>query len=306
VADHCCACGHGPLLPHLRVAGAPGPEGLIPTTDRYGSALADIVRCVACGHGQLARMPDEAGLAAAYEEAASDALAAEEAGQRATARALLAHIERFRAPGGLLELGCWLGFLLDEAGDRGWAPVVGVELSRFAAAATRERLGLDVRTGDLRTIDLPSGCFGAVVLADVIEHLPDPARELARVAELLAPDGVVLLTLPDAGSRVARALGRRWWSVLPTHVQYFTRTSMRALLGRCGFDVLTLTTAPKVFTVGYYLARVDGYSPALGGMVVRAASAAGIADRLWGPDFRDRMLVVAARAGRQGSAARPS
>jgi SAM-dependent methyltransferase len=294
LADQCCACGSGPLALHLKVGGTAGPEGLIPTSDRYGTALADIVRCAACGHGQLARLPKKADLAAAYEQAASDALAEEECGQRVTAQRLLAQLERDRAPGALLEFGCWLGFFLAEARWRGWAPVVGVEPSRFAAAAARERLGLDVRTGELATADLPARSFRAVVLADVLEHLPDPHAALSRVAELLAPDGAVLLTTPDAGSRVARVLGRRWWSVLPTHLHYFTRTSVRRLLDRCGYDVLRITTAPKAFTVRYYLARVGGYSPGVARLLVRAAAGAGIAGRLWAPDFRDRMLVVAA------------
>jgi hypothetical protein len=128
----------------------------------------------------------------------------------------------------------------------------------------------------------------------VFEHLRDPAATLGRVAGLLARDGVLLLTMPDAGSRVARVLGRRWWSVLPTHLQYFTRTSVRRLLGRCGYDVLAITTAPKTFTVRYYVARLEGYSPTLAGLLVRAAAAAGVSGRLWAPDFRDRMLVLAA------------
>jgi SAM-dependent methyltransferase len=293
VADHCCACGSGPLRLHLRVAGAVPPEGLIPTTDRYGTAMADIVRCATCGHGQLARLPPEADLAAMYGDTESDALADEEAGERLTARGLLEQVEAIRTPGALLEIGPWLGYLLAEARERGWAPVIGVEPSRFAAAAARERLGLDVRTGDVMTADLPEGRFRAAVLADVIEHLRDPAAALHRIAGVLEPDGVLALTIPDAGSRVARVLGRRWWSVLPTHVQYFTRTSVRRLLDRCGYEVVAIRTAPKAFTVRYYLARVGGYSPALARLVVGAAAAAGVADRLWAPDFRDRMLVLA-------------
>jgi hypothetical protein len=107
---------------------------------------------------------------------------------------------------------------------------------------------------------------------------------------------VLWLALPDAGSRLARAMGRRWWSVLPTHVQYFTRHSIAALLHRNGYEVLEIRTAPKAFTVGYYLERIGGYSPGAARGLVGAASAAGVAERMWAPDFRDRMAVLA-RAG---------
>jgi hypothetical protein len=88
-------------------------------------------------------------------------------------------------------------------------------------------------------------------------------------------------------------MGRRWWSVLPTHVQYFTRRSMATLLERHGYDVLEISTAPKAFSVRYYLERTGGYSRPLAGALVKGAEVVGLADRAWAPDFRDRMLVLA-------------
>lgn len=283
----------------MRVAGDSGPDGLIPTTDRFGTALSDIVRCSACGHMQLARMPLDAELEQAYADAASEDYVEEEAGQRETARRALERIEAFAPrpadrPRALLDLGCWVGFLLAEASERGWQ-ATGVEPSEFASTYARDRLGLDVRTGNLFRYPLPERAFDAVVLGDVIEHLPRPGEALDRMAGLLAPGGIAWFALPDAGSRIARVLGRRWWSVIPTHVQYFTRESIATLLGRHGWEVLEISTAPKAFTVRYYLERVAGYSRPLANGLVRAASAVQLDERMWAPDFRDRMAVIARR-----------
>jgi SAM-dependent methyltransferase len=289
----CSACGRLGLRPHLRVAGEIGPDGLIPSTDRFGSALADIFCCPGCGHMQLDPMPDEALLASAYAEAQSDAYIEEEAGQRETARRALERIEVHAARrGAILDLGCWVGFLLAEARERGWR-TLGVEPSEFGSRYARDVLGLEVVTADLFSAELEGASFDAIVMGDVIEHLVAPADALTRIRELLAPGGVVWLAVPDAGSGVARVLGKRWWSVIPTHVQYFTSSSLATLLARCGFDPLETSTAPKAFTVGYYLERVGGYSPAAGRVLARAAAASGIAERLWAPDFRDRMAVIA-------------
>jgi SAM-dependent methyltransferase len=289
----CAVCGARCLHPHLEVAGDAGPQGLIPTTDQYGRALADIVRCAACGHMQLDRMPTDAQLAGAYEVAASEEYVEEEAGQRQTARVALEKIERCTGgPGALLDLGCWVGFLLAEARDRGWQ-TLGVEPSSFAAARARDQLGLEVIQGGLMDAPVPEGAWDAVVMGDVLEHLTEPGAALDRVARLLRPGGVVYIALPDAGSRVARVLGARWWSVLPTHVQYFTRASLATLLRRHGFDPLVVRTAPKIFSVGYYLDRIGGYSRPVADALVRGAQGAGVADRMWAPDFRDRMAVIA-------------
>jgi SAM-dependent methyltransferase len=229
----------------------------------------------------------------------------EEAGQRATARTALELIERFVPRGRLVDLGCWVGFLPAEASARGWQ-ALGVEPSDFASAYARDELGVEVIQDDLFTADLPPGSFDAVVLGDVIEHLINPGEALDRIATLLAPGGVVYLALPDAGSRLARAMGARWWAVLPTHLQYFTRASMRRLLESHGYEVLHESTAPKAFSVRYYLWRISGYSVPVSNALIRFARAIRLADRLWAPDFRDRMAVVARAPAARGTAARPA
>ena len=274
------------------MAGNAGEAGLIPTTDRFGTALADIVRCAACSHMQLERFPDTSELAEAYADAESHDYLEEETGQRATAGWILERLERHVSPGRLVDLGCWVGFFLDEAVQRGWSGI-GVEPSEFAAAYARDRLGLDVHGAGLLEADLEPHSFDVASMGDVIEHLTDPRGALLHVRELLVADGLLVLALPDAGSRVARRLGRRWWSVIPTHVQYFTRESLAALLERAGFQIAAVSTAPKIFNVRYYLGRLSGYSPTLARGLVRIAELLGFAERQWGPDFRDRMLVIA-------------
>lgn len=289
----CAACGAADLKPHMRVRGEVGSSGLIPSTDQFGTALGDIVRCARCGHMQLDPMPHETMLVEAYERSGSLDYVEEEPGQRETARHALGLIELHRETRGkLLDLGCWVGFLLAEARGRGW-DVLGVEPSEFACAFARDKLGLPVIESDLFEADLSPASFDAVTMGDVIEHLTSPGAALERIRELLRGGGILWLALPDAGSRVARAMGRHWWSVIPTHVQYFTRRSIATLLARNGFDVLYTGTAPKAFTVRYYLQRIGGYSPALARVLVATADAAGFAERMWAPDFRDRMTVIA-------------
>jgi SAM-dependent methyltransferase len=290
--SRCAVCDATQLAPHLSVRRDDG-SSLQADTKAYGSAPADIVRCIRCGHMQVAEFPPSQSLDEAYGEVSEAVYLDEESGQRATAGRALDRIERhLGAPGSLCDIGCWAGFLLSEAERRGWQ-VEGVEPSDFAARLARERFGLRVQTGTIDAAELAPRAFDCVVMGDVIEHLPDPGAALDRVSALLRPGGVVYLALPDAGSRVARAMGARWWSVLPTHVQYFTRGSVARLLDTRGFTVEWMGTAPKAFTVRYYLDRLGGYSQPLAAAAVAAAGRAGVADRLIWPDFRDRMAVVA-------------
>jgi SAM-dependent methyltransferase len=205
----------------------------------------------------------------------------------------MAFVERHIARGSMVDVGCWTGSLLVAARERGWT-TTGLEPSRWASGRARER-GLDVRTADLTNHDLPPESADLVAACDVLEHLRDPGAGLDAMRALVAPGGGVFLTVPDAGSRLARVTGRRWWSVLPMHLQYFTRNSMTELLRQRGFEVMAMATHPKVFTARYYAERVGGYSGVLERVVVGAVTRAGQAERLVAPDFRDRLAVVARR-----------
>lgn len=137
VTTACVACGAPEMRPHLKVRGDMGSEGLIPTTDRFGVALGDIVRCTRCGPAQVgshARRRDARPrlrcrgiyrLRVGADRSARDS--ARLAGAAGTARSVRHRAARHRR---------WVGYLLDEARRRGW-DAVGVEPSAFAAAFAR-------------------------------------------------------------------------------------------------------------------------------------------------------------------------
>ena len=239
------------------------------------------------------RSPSGDQLLEVYQSAEDAVSLREERGQVATAARALERIERFVRPGRLLDLGCWTGSFMIAAQDRGWQPV-GVEPSEWGRARTLER-GLDVRDGDLFNPPVERGSFRLVILCDVLEHVRDPVGALDTIAGLLEPGGYLYLTVPNAGSRVARLLGRRWWSVLPMHLQYFTPGSLARALGRAGFSTASVSSHAKTFTARYYAERLKGYSPQVGRGLVAVLEKAGQAERLVRPDFGDRLAVLAAQ-----------
>ena len=269
-------------------------EAFRPSADAYGRATAAVLRCLRCGHGSVAAPPDADAAAGAYAYAVDAVSLREEAGQLATASRDLEQIERVVTPGRVLDVGCWTGSFLVAAAARGWRPT-GIEPSRWAAERARQR-GVEVVECELGEFRQEPASFRLVSLCDVLEHLADPGQALDTVSELLEPGGAVFITVPDAGSRAARVLGRRWWSVLPMHLQYFTRPSLERLLRDRGFTIETARTHSKIFTVRYYAERLSGYSEVAGRVAVRAVEGARVADRLVAVDLRDRLAVIATRS----------
>ena len=260
----------------------------------FGQTAAAVMFCRSCHHGSLAEAPDARAMSGAYAEAADPVSLREEAGQVETARRSFARIEEILEPGLVCDVGCWTGSLLLAARERSWQ-TMGVEPSVWASREARRR-NLQVTTAELFEARIEAGSCRLITLCDVLEHVSDPGPVLDRLLTALEPGGGIYLTVPDAGSRLARIMGRRWWSVLPMHVQYFTRSSMRRLLEEHGLQVRFVDSHAKAFSARYYGERLAGYSTVVGRAAVAAVEAVGWQDRLVAPDFRDRMAVLATRS----------
>lgn len=134
-----------------------------------------------------------------------------------------------------LDIGCALGFMLEESRRAGWNPV-GVETSAFAARYAAEHTGCPVHAGTLEQAALPAASFDVVTLTDVIEHVPQPSGLLAEIYRVLRPGGVLLIVTPNFGSLFVRLYGLKAYGMWPDqHVIYFSRSSMTRLLRDSGF-----------------------------------------------------------------------
>ena len=94
-------------------------------------------------------------------------------------------------------------------------------------------------------LDLPAGGFDAVLCADVLEHLVDPWRVVARLADLLRPGGVLLSSIPNVRNhRVLRPLVLRGdFRYQPaglmdrSHLRFFCRRNIREMFEGAGLTV---------------------------------------------------------------------
>ncbi len=225
-------------------------------TSSYLSLYDDILICDACGLARSVPTINSEELAALYGAVEDPDYLVSEEERRASFREALEEMERYLSKGSVLEIGSAVGLFLEEARNKGWE-ATGIEPSRWASDEARNR-GLDVFTGTLEDYDPKGKTFDAVVLWDVLEHLPDPVAAPRRIGELLEPGGLVAFTTVNIGGMGARLLRSRWPWFMRMHLHYFTSRSLRELVRREGFEALHVATQPKVLKLGYVLERARG------------------------------------------------
>jgi SAM-dependent methyltransferase len=145
----------------------------------------------------------------------------------------------------LLELGAGDGATLRAAREMGLAShTVGIDLAEPEGGAP----GVDrFIHGNFEALelDLPAGGFDAVLCADVLEHLVDPWRAVARLAGYLRPGGLFLSSIPNIRNhRALRAIVLQGdFRYAPaglldrSHLRFFCRRNVRELFEGAGLVV---------------------------------------------------------------------
>jgi 2-polyprenyl-3-methyl-5-hydroxy-6-metoxy-1,4-benzoquinol methylase len=152
-----------------------------------------------------------------------------------------------RTPGRLLDIGCSNGALaryFTDAGVETW----GIELDPTFGAQAAEVL-THVLVGDAQTMTArlvgTHEQFDAVICADVLEHTFDPWSIMRDVRRLIAPEGEVIVSLPNVRfftTFIWLGLRGRWRYEDRgvhdrTHVRWFTDRNARDMFSDAGFEV---------------------------------------------------------------------
>jgi len=143
------------------------------------------------------------------------------------------HLSR-NEKGRLLDVGCGSGQTLELMAKLGWS-VEGIDSDPVAVSRAHER-GFKVRQGTLDQQKFPGGCFDAVVMRHVIEHLHDPLSQLQECYRVLKPGGVLVTVTPNGKSWGHRRFNRDWRGLEPPrHLHIFSHSSLGAISAKAGF-----------------------------------------------------------------------
>ena len=146
----------------------------------------------------------------------------------------------------VLEIGPAGGYVTRALVEKG-ATVDCVELDAADAAAAAEACRTMV-VGSVEDEDtlaqLEDGSYDVVLCGDVLEHLRDPDAVVRRLVAKLRPGGALIVSVPNVAHhelRLAHLRGRFDYADIGpmdrTHLRFFTRRTLRALIEQAGLVV---------------------------------------------------------------------
>lgn len=145
-----------------------------------------------------------------------------------------------------LDVGSGNGDMVYVAGQRGFT-AQGLEISRDSIEFGKEVFGVDLRAVHvselLRTEG--AGSFDVISFINSLEHVSDPRVQAEACLELLAPGGLLVIEVPNAGSLGAASdlffphtVLRQMFPVF--HIMVFTESSLGYLVDELGLERVAL------------------------------------------------------------------
>ena len=208
-----------------------------------------LVSCAECGLAFIANPPSQDELArlysldgAHYHAELQDPTSVQYQRIARISAQHLRFVHKVADGGRLVDVGCSTGQFLGRALAEGFDGS-GVEFSPESATFAAAHTGVAIERGSIHDCRLAPGSVDVLTMFDVIEHVPDPAADLAAAWRLLKPGGWLVLSTPNIDGlfpRLSYSLAHRldYWPhpEPPYHLYQFSVKTLAAMLEKAGFE----------------------------------------------------------------------
>ncbi len=114
-----------------------------------------------------------------------------------------------------------------------------------------EMLNLDIETGKL---PYSTGFFDCIVLGNVLEHMKEPPKILAKLKKYLSDEGFLIYSVPNIvnwHSRTTIFFGKFEYAESGvfdrTHLRFYNLNSAKKLAEEAGYEIVRLDVTPSIY-----------------------------------------------------------
>ena len=146
-------------------------------------------------------------------------------------------VTEYALGGRLLDIGSGTGYFLNAAKDRGYR-VSGIEKDSKAREYAITNFGLDIY--DEQSLwNIRNESFDVITLWLVLEPMQNLNEVVAKIKNILKPDGVIILALPNHKSHDGKKYKGYWAAYdVPRHLWHFTPNTVEKLLSKHQFKII--------------------------------------------------------------------
>ena len=133
----------------------------------------------------------------------------------------------------------------------------GLELSVHGSEYAKNNYGLEIFNETIKEHAKKNLKYDVIVMADVIEHLPDPFEILELIEKILNTDGLLIFTTFNMDSLYAKITGRNYHWILPYHLFYFSNKTIKKLCLENNLEIFKIKNDTRIVSFFYLLYKLE-------------------------------------------------
>jgi len=149
----------------------------------------------------------------------------------------------------ILDIGCGTGDFLEACKNNDWK-ITGAEPNEGARNLTIKKTEIGIHTNIEEILENNSNKFDVITMWHVLEHVPNLQEYISSLKNLLRPNGVLIIAVPNYKSYDAVYYGKFWAAYdVPRHLWHFSQKSINLLFKDFGLELVK--TLPMKFDAYY-------------------------------------------------------
>ena len=160
-------------------------------------------------------------------------------------------LRRLTAGARILEVGCGAGQLAVYLKQTGYDVEV-TDISQDILDEVSSLHGITGYCGNIEDISFPHE-YDAIIFNNVLEHLPDPVQTLQRAQQLLVPQGILFVEVPNIAGLQFKLFRTCWFPLqIPEHLFHFSCRSLQGVALMASLQRIWCSTfSPRISAAGY-------------------------------------------------------
>ena len=177
-------------------------------------------------------------------------------------KSIIRQFKKHKTNGRSLDIGCGNGGFVSAMLESGF-DASGIEPNPEAEKFIDEYLKGRIVFKDIKDCAFESRKFDIITCFQSLEHVSDLGRVLKKVARILKDDGLLYISVPNAGFFEFKLFGAYSYNLeVPRHLYFFKRPTLTKLLKGNGFNnikFLKYTFFEPVFTPASFYESINYY-----------------------------------------------